>query len=159
MNLLSSIHTQFDLSLPNGKMLSAGRRRPWDWTLLDRLSSPAFWWYRETNAQWGSMHRPQSEKPHAVGVRREKEAPIRDIGFYFSWLWVFLEPCEWQFRKNLQILNLEFFRMSEIENFNFDEIFDENTVKVKKDFVDVKFILGKKTRSLFYRSVGEVIWI
>lgn len=34
--------------------------------------------------------------------------------------------------------------MSEIENFNFDEIFDENTVKVKKDFVDVKFILGKK---------------
>ena len=40
--------------------------------------------------------------------------------------------------------------MSEIENFNFDEIFDENTVKVKKDFVDVKFILGKKTRSLIF---------
>ena len=38
--------------------------------------------------------------------------------------------------------------MSEIENFNFDEIFDENRVKVKKDFVDVKFILGKKFRFL-----------
>ena len=45
-------------------------------------------------------------------------------------------------KKNIAIK----FRMSEIENFNFDEIFDENTVKVKKDFVDVKFILGKKTR-------------
>ena len=50
-----------------------------------------------------------------------------------------------------------FFRMSEIENFNFDEIFDENTVKVKKDFVDVKFILGKKGRNLncfFRRSMA-----
>ena len=51
----------------------------------------------------------------------------------------------------------QFFRMSEIENFNFDEIFDENTVKVKKDFVDVKFILGKKIRPLIFRcSVVEV---
>jgi len=37
--------------------------------------------------------------------------------------------------------------MSEIENFNFDEIFDENTVKVKKDFVDVKFILDKREQN------------
>lgn len=43
--------------------------------------------------------------------------------------------------------------MSEIENFNFDEIFDENTVKVKKDFVDVKFILGKRNRSLIFLSL------
>ena len=50
--------------------------------------------------------------------------------------------------------------MSEIENFNFDEIFDENTVKVKKDFVDVKFILGKKIRPLiFRRSVVDVLEI
>ena len=52
-------------------------------------------------------------------------------------------------------LKYELFRMSEIENFNFDEIFDENTVKVKKDFVDVKFILGKKARSLFFIARWE----
>ena len=44
----------------------------------------------------------------------------------------------------IKLQQLKLFRMSEIENFNFDEIFDENTVKVKKNFVDVKFILGKK---------------
>ena len=56
----------------------------------------------------------------------------------------------------IKLQQLKLFRMSEIENFNFDEIFDENTVKVKKNFVDVKFILGKEDRSLIFIVRWEI---
>lgn len=37
--------------------------------------------------------------------------------------------------------------MSDLENFDFDTIFDDHTIRVKKEFVDVAFILAKRAEN------------
>ena len=37
--------------------------------------------------------------------------------------------------------------MNDVENFDFDRIFDDHTIQVKKEFVDVAFILRKRAEN------------